>query len=269
MSELQTAEQAPEQVDQPTEQPAVEPDNTGAELATDSPVEGEQNTDAAPAMDPAGFTKAIGKQHKKMRDQERRADAAEFELSELKAKHAPAPVQDVAIPELPDSFDEDYQAKLKARDEAVAHNARNAAIKTQQEEAEVRTNRQVQIDNEKASQERIEGFRVNAKRLGVSDEAYGKAIGAIAAYGVSVDIENQLLEDSDGPVIAQYLEANPLEMEALNNATPIGVGLMWGELKAKAAALKPTATKATPPATAVSGSGTPPKTLGPPGSIFE
>lgn len=268
MSELQAAE-APGAVDQPTEQPEVEPVDTGAELATDSPEVGEQNTDSAPAMDPAGYTKAINKQHYKFQEQKRETDSVRREFEEFKAKHAPAPVKNVEIPALLDPYEEGYAKSLKARDDALQQNARNDAVTAQNEEASARADRQVQIDNANASKDRIEGFRGNAKRLGVSDDAYGKAIGAIAAYGVSVDIENQLLEDSDGPIIAQYLEANPLEMEALNNATPIGVGLMWAELKSKAAALKPTATKAALPATAVSGGGMPPKTLGPPGATFD
>ena len=268
MSELQAADEAGA-VDQPAEQTPVEPDNTGADLATANPSEGEQNTDAAPSQDPAGYTKAINKQHKLARDFERRAIAAEQERDDLRTKHAPAPVADVAVPDLLDPYDDGYAKSLSDRDAAVRHNARNAAITAQQEEASARSQRQSQIDAAQAGQDRVDKFRGNATRLGVTEESFNKSVKSLLEYGLSDQIASQVMEDDEGPLIAQYLASNPLEMHRLNNADQFSAGRMWGEFKSKAAALKPTATNAPAPATAVNGGGMPPKSLGPPGATYE
>ena len=258
MSELQTAddgivldagaEPEPAQIEATPE--ATEPAEVGSELATDKPVEDEKNTD--------GAQKAINKQHYKFKEQQRRADAFEAQLKEVNERLATfeAP-KAVDIPAMPDTWDDNYAPLMDARDKAIHakalrdHSAQADADRgvIAQEEA-----RQVEVKKAQVLQDQFAG---NAKRLGISSEVLDSAQDAVINYGITPDIANAIIGDTDGPLIVQHLAANPLEMEALVHGSLFEAGQKWAEIKAKAASMKTKPSAAPAPADSLGGRAAP------------
>jgi hypothetical protein len=273
MSELQAGESgitfdspAIEESSQPGKAELV---SASDDLAASRPVEGEQNTDSDNGGDPDGYTRAINKQHRKFRDEERRANDLERQLSELKAKQAPTPQGATDVPELPDSWDDNYDQKMRDRDDAIRQNANAAAMQSHQAEALAKQDQERQREQIRKTQDLQDGFSSNAKKLGIDEGKLQTAQDTVVEYGVTPDIATAILKDNDGPLILQYLAANPLDLYDLTNGNQFQAGQKWGEIKAKSAALKPSKTSAPAPATAVSGSGSPPRERGPKGATFE
>lgn len=282
MSELQADDSGitydgPEEQEAPTESLATaeptEPAPTGSELAPDSPVEGEQNTsqasvDGVSVEGPEGFKTAINKQHFKFREEQRRAESLQRELDEIKAKQQPAST-DVSIPPIPDSWDENYEEKIRQRDAAIVQKAN--ADQNVQRHAD--TQAQQQRDQERQELERLQnlqnGFNENSKKLGVNQESMIKAQETVIQYGITPELANTLLGDSDGPLMVQYLATNPLDLHDIVNASPLDAGFKLAQVKTKAAALRPKTTSAPDPATTIGGRGTPAQERGPRGATFE
>ena len=241
------------------EQETAEPVD-GSDLATDSPVEGEQNTDSATVdgvqVDgPEGFKTAINKQHFKFREEQRRANDLEKRLKDLEEANKPAPIQDVAIPPIPDSWDDNYEQKIKERDQAIMQSARNEAIKAQQSEATAQQEQARQVEQAKIDRQRNDDFVANADKLGVNRDSLTAASNAVIGYGISPEIANAIITDDNGPLIIQHLASNPLDLHELTNGNAFTAGQKWSEIKASSIALKPKTSQAPPPTTKVSGKG--------------
>jgi hypothetical protein len=264
-SELQEAEAVVElNIEQPAE--LAEPAETGSELATDSPnSEGEQKQEED-SQELA--QKAINKQHRKYREEQRRANDLQKRLEDLEAKQKPdLSVSD--IPPIPDSWDENYEGKIKERDEAILRKAKNDALLQQQSEFAEREKQEKQRIELESAQKRNDQFLENAKKLGVDNKSLMDAQKAVIDYGVTPGIADVLLDDPEGALMLQHLAANPLELYDIVNASPELAGFKMAEVKQKAAALRPKPTSAPDPATTLDGRGVPPKERGPQGAIFE
>jgi hypothetical protein len=135
MSELQTEEVVQEEVQ--TEQPEAGTVESGSELATDTGGAQEQKPEDSGISE--GAKKAIDLQHKKYRDEERLRIQREKELEETKKRleEIEASKPQPKIPNMPDALDydsdADFQAAVRARDEAIRQVAeREAATKLEQ-----------------------------------------------------------------------------------------------------------------------------------------
>ena len=248
-----------------------------SELAPDSPDEGEQNTDQIAKVDgvevegPDGFKKAIDKQHRKYREEQRARQALEVRLKEFESKQAPA-VESVTVPPLPDSWDEDYEQKMRDRDAAMVRRA-NADYnfqrdKEQQATAQQKADRE-SYENQQAQQTK---FVDAGKKLGVDSDSLAKAENTLVQAGVRGHLAAEILDDTDGPLIALYLEANPMEMYDLvdiHNANPTKGGEFLSGIKAKAASLRKKSSNAPPPADRLDGKAAAKKDRGPSGATYD
>ena len=249
--------------DQVTASPVDEPQEAPAALATAT----EEATAEEPLSDKA--QKAINKQHFKFREEQRRADALEKRLQDLEAKQQQSTQSDITVPPMPDTWDDNFEAKVKAREEALTLQAqRNAQQQLQEEQAQFQRQQQ-ELAEQQRVQELANSFNQNATRLGVDSNTLAEAQNALVSYGVTRDIANALLADEAGPLMVQYMAANPLEMGQLINASPLQQGMMLSDIKAKAGQLKPKTTSAPPPPTQGGGTSTGPREKGPKGAIYE
>jgi hypothetical protein len=271
MSELQTAEDGTTYDEAPAAQPAeteveqetTEPAESGAELAPDSPVEGAQNTDE-------GLHKAINKQHWKYREEQRRANELEEKLKEAEAKLQAAQPKEVSeIPPLPDSWDENYEEKIRARDLAIERKALQSRQAQEAKDREVIAQQEAQRAQEAETQKLQDGFVSNAKSLGVNTEALDAAQKTVIEYGITPEIASAIVSDSDGPLIVQHLAANPLELHNLVTGNSFEAGQKWSEIKSKAAAIKPKPSAAPAPADSLKGRAAAPKDPALDGMTFE
>lgn len=228
----------------------------GAELAAATGENQEQKTEG---FNQEAANKAINKKHFQYKEEERQRKATEAENKRLQSeletlKQGEAPV----VPDIPDPFSDNYEDQIKARDEALM---RKAAYDKQQEfVANQQANAQKQT--EEAEQKRfdglVSGFNSNAVKLGLDAQEVERAGNTVAQYGISADVASYILEDSEGPLIAKFLAANPLEIESLNTLSPMQAAIkLNNEIRTKAASLKPQISNAPDPADILSGGGVP------------
>ena len=174
----------------------------------------------------------------------------------------------MTIPPVPDSWDDDYAEKIRSRDEAIKQSIRFES----QQAAQTAVSDQAQLLKQQQEQDRSqklsEQFTANATKLNVSQTALDAAQKTVIDYGITPGLATELLEDADGPLMVQYLAANPLHLEELVTATPYAAGRLLAVVKANAAALKPKTSAAPDPATPLGGRGAPSKDDGPDGATY-
>jgi len=182
---------------------------------------------------------------------------------EINSKHEQAERERQAatvgnIPPMPDSFDDDFDAKLKQRDDAIVaqanFNATNNAYLQQQQV----TQQQAAQETQRKQAELANSFTANAKKMGATDEEFNSVVNTLNNGGMTGDIGNAIMSDPDGYFIAKHLAANPQEAHELNTMNPILAGAKFAELKLKASALKPKTSNAPAPATNLQGNGAAP-----------
>ena len=236
----------------------------------------ESTADSAPAETEAKaevkdeseeLRKTIAEKAYKEREARRRADDLERRLKELESKQSPE--FDGVVPSMPDPFDDDFESKVKAREEALQRKAHADAIAMQQREAEAEAQRKREREEFERQQKLQADFKKNASDLGVDQQSLADAAQAVVNYGVTPDIENAILSDANGPLILQYLAANPLELSDLIEANPLKAGMLLADVKSKSLSLKPKPSSAPPPPQALDGRGAPQKERGPKGATFE
>ena len=223
-----------------------------ADLAPDSPDEGEQNTEE---QEPDWVKDRIAKQTFKQRQAERERDEAIQKAKDLEAKYvnvAPAPV---SIPPIPDSWDEDYEAKVKAHVEAAKQQERYEMQAQAAKQAEADAQRKAEREEYERSQALQDKFLQNSKKLGVDESKLDEAQQKVVDFGVTPDIANALLSDPDGALMVMHLAANPLELDDIVRANPVEAGLLLASVKSKASALKRKPSSAPDPATTLKGRG--------------
>jgi hypothetical protein len=148
--------------------------------------------------------------------EQRRAQELEQRLQALEQgdskPQAPTDPQTGApvIPDPPDPFDSDYEAKVKQRDEQIQRYARWEA------EQEMRQ-QQTQAEHQKhieALNKRTQSYLERGKDLGLTAEDIQKAGEFInQAGGIAVELIDDILDDEAGPAIPHYLYRNPEELQ--------------------------------------------------------
>lgn len=273
MSELQSEEAIDndeyiEEVDQSeveeAESAEVEDDSQSSDLATDSDAEHEEKTESQIAQDKV--QEVINKKHWEAKENERKYLAAQKELEQYKAQQQ----QDAPeIPPVPDPFEDDYDLKLKQRDEAMRQ---RIAWETEQNYI-ARQNQQVEQQKQETKArelyEKQTTYTQRAKDLGISGEDLQKAGETVAHYGLNDGLVMEILGDNDGALITRHLAANPMEIEALNGMSPYQAAIYIERMRPKLEALKPRRTKAPSPSTRLEGKGTPAPSDENYGAIYE
>jgi len=247
MSELQTDEITPESEE-------LETAEGGAELA---PATGETQDKTEDGTN-ENVQKAINKQHAKYREEERLKIAAQNEAKELKEKLAAFEAEkgDIIVPEMPDPYDDNYEEKVKARDEAITQkatqNAQKQTVIEQQNANQEAANRAEQ----EQIQSLINDYDKRIVKLGLDVNMIKKAGEKVVEYGITGDLAEFILQQEDGPLITQYLAENPVQVDELRNMTPIQAALkINSDIKLAASAMKPQASNAPDPAETLSGRG--------------
>jgi hypothetical protein len=270
MTEVAEAVEAPvEEVAEVVEQPQEAPE---VSEPTETP-EVEEVAENAPEIkegDPEGYKKTINKKHFAMKEAERRAEAAEKRMQELESKASAEPVLEaVEVPPIPDSYSDNFEAEMKARDEAIAANARyneHAARQAAAEAESIETQRKAQ---EEYTRELNTTFEGNVSRLGLDQDKVNEAANMLVQYGADSETAKFVMTDEDGPLVAQYFAADLQAFDEFLSMSPMSRGMKMGEIKEASRALLPNRVNDTPaPATVVTGK-TAPAQRGPSGATFK
>lgn len=200
----------------------------------------------------------VNKQHRKFRDEERlrgtestRADKAEKELEELRAKNA-----EVIIPDVPDQYSDDFAEKIVERDNAITRKAELGAEETRKIEQHNREADERKTRQDADIQKKVQAFDTHMVTLGLNPAATKEAADTVLQYGLSDNFQDILLEDPDGPLFVQYLANNPTEIEEMNGMSALQlVNHLNGDIRQKASLLKPKTSNAPDPPVTLRGGG--------------
>ena len=191
---------------------------------------------------------AFNKQYGEKKQLERDLAAAKEQNDKFQADERERQAAAVGnIPPMPDAFDDDFDAKVKVRDDAIIaqanHNAQNNAYLQQQQfdQQQAAQAKQVKI------QESMTSYSSKAIELGIKQEELQAAGNTVANYGLSDDLIMHILADPDGPLITKHLAANAKDGYELASLSPFAVGQFLVGIKTKASALKPKTSNAPTP----------------------
>jgi len=231
---------------------AVEDSNPeiGAELAPATEGKQEKTND--------GAQKAINKQHAKYREEERLKLAEQEENKKLKDKIAKLESDkgDVHIPDMPESYDDDYEVKVKERDEAIRQSALNEAQTKRANE----TREAQKLEAEKAESTRVANLTTDYNKsitaLGLNADEIKAAGDKVIGYGIYTDVAEHIMQQQDGPLIIKHLSENPIILDELRNMTPIQAAMKINtDIREAASLLKPQASETPDPTEVLSGLG--------------
>ncbi len=202
---------------------------------------------------------AFNKQYGEKKQLERelaaqREENAKFQQAERERQAA----QVGDIPPMPDAFDEDYEIKVKARDEAIIANAnyqaQNQAYLQQEQFNQQQAAQAKQLEGQKA----LQAHNERVKSLGIKPEAMLAAENAVMGYKLPNDLLTRIARMEYSPLVIAHLAANPVdgyELANIASSDPYSVGAYLNEINEKASALKPKTSKTPAPATNLQGNG--------------
>jgi hypothetical protein len=211
--------------------------------------------------------KKVGKQREaeRERDEERaRAVVAEQELAALKAPQRPE------IPPTPDPYDDDYEGKMRLRDDALVQTAQYDAQANAYQAQEQALQQQQAADANKTLLESVTTYSDRADKLGITTQELQQAGNVVAQHGIGDEVAEYILADEQGPNITMYLAQNPLEMETIRNMHPMQASVyIYSTIKAKAVSARPTPNPISEPTEVLRGAGQPEGDRGPSGAVYE
>ena len=254
---------------QPAEQ-SVEPEQ-GSESAPDSEGQHEEKVTFSEEQQ-AKIDQIIGEQTQKRRQAEREAQAKlEAQARELEALKAKVPEQTRPdIPPIPDPYDDDYEDRIKERDEAIRKVSEFEAAQERQREYESLRQQERQAEQAKSLQQAAESYAERAKTLGIPAEELQAAGQIVNSFGISDSVAQDILNDEIGPQITKYLSQHPTELDALvSESSEFRAGKLYTAIRSKAAALSAKTSDAPPPVEPLQGGGMPRKERGPEGLVIE
>lgn len=213
------------------------------------------------------FDEAIAKKVKNQREAERRAKELEVRNAELEAKLPKE--QRPNIPEMPDPFDDDYDERIKKREtaliEATKYDEREAARK---DAVQRKAFSEQQAQKEKLVND-AKSYASKGKEAGLSMEELQHSANEIQAAGVDIAVQQSILADSDGPLIADYLAKNPNALDEMASMTAFQAGAYLETNVRPNVAVVNRKTNAPSPPTTLNGGGNTPKKRGAEGASFE
>lgn len=235
----------------PVEQ--VEQSAEPTETPTETPAE--ETPEQVEAKRQEAVNQAIGKQHKKYRDEERDHLITKQRVADLEAQAQQFAPQKPNIPDMPDSFDDNYDSLMTARDQAIRDSAKFDATQAVQLQQQQQSQYQEQQKFAQELQTKKDTYVASAQKNGISAENMQNSANAIAGY-LSQDMQMAILGDPDGALISEHLAANPMVLDELSRMPAYQAGIYIEQnIRAKALELKPRTTQAPAPAQQLKGNG--------------
>ena len=243
MSELEnqtdeaiTEENFNEEVEQEVEE------TEASELATDTEAEPKQNTEESRNVNQEKINAAINRKHREAMEWKEKYEALQQQQGRMQSNLPPE------IPAMPDPFDDDYQEKVRARDEAIQKRASYDAEQNLRQQIEQQQSKQALQAQIQRVKEQTEKYAKSAVEYGVTPEQL-QQYGMQAGQYLSQDIAMSILGDAEGVLLTKYLAQNPQDAIDLSGMNPYQAALhMERVIRPAAQKLKPKATGApTPP----------------------
>ena len=157
------------------------------------------------------------KKTRQIRDAER--NNADLQ-AQLDAANARIPEETRAnVPDLPDPYDDDFESKMAARDEAITSAASFDARTRHAEQAQ--ENQRVAAERQRQHQlvDSVNVYTDRATAQGITGQELDVAGGVLAQAGMGEDLAMYIIADDKGPLITKHLAENPQLVEAMRTMT--------------------------------------------------
>lgn len=193
--------------------------------------------------------KAFIENKKKVRAAEEATQTEKTRADELQAKLAKFEEgKRPDIPEMPDQFDDDFEVKVKARDEAI--------IAANEFDGQQKIADQAVLDEQQATLKKqgeeyvviLDGHNARAEAFGLGEKERVAQENIVDAYIKDPGLVRFLLSHEDGSLAIAYLSENPREMEKIA-AMPTADAAVYVSMNVipNAQEMKPKTTKAPDP----------------------
>ena len=214
------------------------------------------------------FNDMAAKKAFEARTAKREADDLRKQLEEMKA-NVPRETRP-NVPDVPDPYEDDYETRLRERDDAIrASAAFDAGERVRQEHAQ-REQQTAAHTAQTKQNERVQSYADRAKTLGMTPAELESAGTRVNQFGIDNAVANLIISDDQGPLITKYLSENPVEMETLSSMDAMSAGIRIATVvKQKAAALGNKQRNAPDPAETLRGAGVSTSNGGPDGASYE
>ena len=189
--------------------------------------------------------------------EQRRADALQQELEQLKAQSTVAPVakqEDIKAPALPDDLYDDeamrkYHAEMQKYSIEAAKQTALSQFESQQRQGAEKAQQAKQA-------EVLNQYTTNALRDGIDLDKLRVAEQTLNNAGLSAELGNHIMNDPNGAKIASYLADNPSEMYEILQQDVVSAGIRIAtQIKPKVLSQTPKVSNAPDPIPEVSGGG--------------
>lgn len=193
---------------------------------------------------------------------EARREAERLQRELQKYQKEPEPPKEVPVPSADPITDPDaYAQQIKAREQYIREQVKF--------DSEVEQRKQQSAALEQKKQEALlTEYNKNIARLKISPQELKIAADTVTQYGISKELTEFLLEDSEGPAIVKYLHNNVDSLSDLVSMSPVkAAAYIERNIRGKLN-IKPIS-KAPPPPTKVSGSRSSSATVDVDGTVYE
>lgn len=202
------------------------------------------------------FDKAMHERTFRLREVERQLEAERQErervAKELEKLRAPV----AEIPPMPDPYEDGYEQKVRARDQAIALRAAHESQNYQQQQAQLARQQEAERRQQEQIAESVTAYKANATKLGIKQEELTQAAQTVANYGINEDLAMAIINDDQGALITTYLAENIDDLDKVVRMTPIRAAMYIASVvKPKAQARKQKISSAPEPTTALRGNG--------------
>lgn len=241
-------------VEGPVETPVAEQEDDKTQAAPEAP-EASAEEDQP---EEEGWEKRVAK----LTHAKKRAEAKIREQEAELAKYRPQASQELPkIPEIPSDdlrYDnpEEWVRQLKAREDAIAKHAEVRALKELERKRDDEMRQSVAKQQQAQVQQIVGKFVERGNEFGLSQDRMEYNEEVLKDAGVGPDLGLYIYEDPDGPRVADFLAANPKELEKVVNMTPLRAAEYIAlTVKPKVGQVKPKTTRAPDPVKPAKGSG--------------
>ena len=213
------------------------------------------------------FNNSMSEKAFEVREARRKSEDLQRQLDEAKAA-IPQETQP-AVPDMPDPYDENFNEQVTRRDEAIRAKERfDSNQRFTQDQSRLAGEQAQRVKNEELGR-KAKTYEENAIKKGLNFDEVKAAGNVIINYGLREDVINEMLTDADGSLMSLYMSKNPQAIDSLNNASPVTLGNVYADIKAKSSALGVRQPTAPDPAETLRGAGVVTSDGGPDGATYE
>lgn len=192
--------------------------------------------------------KKINKLTLEKHEERRKRKALQQQINDLNAKLSAHDEKAVVVPPMPDPFDDQYEEKIRLREQALSEKAKQDAKKELETQRIEQQKNQAQEQQVQEAQKLAQKMYQGAESYGLKAEEFQKADNIVAGYIQNRDLANFILNQEKAPLIVNELASNAAELEKISKMNPVNAAAyIAANIVPKVASFKPALSKTPEP----------------------